>query len=427
MRFGFRKRRKRADISAEVRSEDRGLEIRNPKKILKLTPTRWHPQYGIHVGWSALILILAIGALTAVAIVSQLNLLFWAASLACAVFLISMLLPARMIKPLRIEKVLPDNGVAREPMPIRFDIHNKRRTLAVYSVRVTEIPGLLQAMTPPKVYIPYIGAGRSCSFQIVLTPTRRGQLELRGTRKASRFPFGLLTRFATEPDGRKITIYPALGKLDHRFLPGRRQLDMHLGTTQSQFRGSSDEFYALREYRRGDNPKHIHWKRSARMRQLLIREMCHYAPHRLTVILDTYLPSLDAEHLQLFEQAVSFAATVLCGALEAGYRASLVCATDPPVFVPPLAGRDAQHRLLRTLSHVEGQDRMKLEQMIKNWRWSPRWQGRGLVVTMDEKVVGLTRHLSATIGQVQVIVVGSSEWHGIFVPPSYLRSERKKS
>jgi len=85
-------------------------------------------------------------------------------------------------------------------------------------------------------------------------------------------------------------IYPALGNLAHPVIPSNRQTDYQLGLTQPRYQGTSDEFYALREYHPGDNPRYIHWKRSARMGRLVVREMSQYSPNRLTVILDTFLP-----------------------------------------------------------------------------------------------------------------------------------------
>ena len=65
-----------AERKSALAEDDSGLAIRDPVSVLRQTPVHWHPQYGVHVGWSALMLILAIGGLGAVAFVSQLNLLY---------------------------------------------------------------------------------------------------------------------------------------------------------------------------------------------------------------------------------------------------------------------------------------------------------------------------------------------------------------
>ncbi|NLX03659.1 MAG: DUF58 domain-containing protein [Phycisphaerae bacterium] len=419
MQLRFKKRRAEPDPVLLKPSEEKPkLTVKNPVKVLRQTPTTWHPQYGVYVGWSVLMLLVAIAVLAAIAFVSQLNLLFWSASLAAAILMMSVLIPSRMVHPIEITRILPDNGVVSQPMPVKYEIRNTRRYFGVYSLRLVEIVGRGQSTGAPRVYVPYIGPGQTCSFQIFITPTLRGQMELRGTRVASRYPFGLLTRFLTVINSQKVTIYPALGKLDHRFLPGQRRIDVHLGVTQSQFHGNSDEFYALREYRRGDNPKLIHWKRSAKMGQLLVREMAQFAPHRLTVILDTHVPDLTARNRRRFEEAVSFSATFLCESLELGYRVALVCASDPPVLIPPLAGREAQHRILRTLSMVEPQSVASLSDMMQTWRWTARWRGRCLLVSVSESSASMLERLSGAIGPTQMLLVGGSDWRRIFIPSS---------
>lgn len=402
----------------DLPGERAGLVVENPDASAKQVPTRWHPQYGLYLGWPVLGLVLAITGLVGLAFVTEMNLLLlWAASMATAILIVSMVLPGRMIYPVEITRDLPDNGVVAEPMTIKYHIRNTRKYFPIYSLRLIELIEPDKSVAIPRIYIPYIGPGQTCSFQVLITPNVRGQIEFKGTRLASRYPFGLLTRFRTCPDGRKIAIYPALGKIKGRFLPGQRQIDLQSGHARSRFHGGGDEFYALREYRRGDSIRLIHWKRSARMGQLLVREMTQFAPQRLTVILDTYLPESSAKTRMQFEQAVSFVATLLCYSLDAGYRVALICATTPPVIVPPQAGREVQHRLLRTLSQLEAQDTTQLTDQIRNWRWASRWRGRCLLVGLTDYGPALADRLAEEIGPVRQLLVGSSQWARAFLPP----------
>jgi len=405
---------------------DSGPILVEKARALQQTPVCWHPQYGFHLDWPVLVVIVSIAAMSALAFVTQLNLLYWGAALGTAALVVSLVFPGRMIFAAEITKLLPDNGVVSEPMSIKYHVRNRRTQFGLYSLRLVELIRARQCSTVPRVYIPYIGPGQTCSFQVFVTPTARGQLEFRGTRLASRYPFGLLTRFRTIRDGRKITIYPALGKLNTRFLPGQRRTDLELGMRQYRHsRGDSTEFYSLREYRHGDNPRLIHWKRSARMGELLVREMTQFAPYRFTVILDTYLSDLGPEQRTKFEQAVSFVATLLCNLLERGYRVALICASAPPTIIPPISGREAQHRILRTLASVEPQEREKLSELVRTWRWGGRWRGKCLLVGTTDPGQGPVDRLTEAVGPVQTIQVGSLAWSKVFVPPAYLRSKMK--
>ncbi|MCA8960254.1 MAG: DUF58 domain-containing protein, partial [Planctomycetes bacterium] len=50
--------------------------------------------------------------------------------------------------------------------------------------------------------------------------------------------------------------------------------------------GESEEFRGVREYRRGDSPRRIHWGLSARFGQPIVREFTRIAQGELTVVLD---------------------------------------------------------------------------------------------------------------------------------------------
>jgi len=412
----------RPATAADVWGEDHdyGVRLANPAVLLREVPLSEHPEYGIYMGWSVVGILLGLAGLATLAALTQSNLLFIAASLGTSVFFVSVVMPGRMVFSAQVHRQVPENGIVSEPMVFKYTVVNTRRHLGIYSIRLVELvaPGNLE--DPPRAYIPYLGPGESCTFQVLATPMRRGVLKTRGVRVASRFPFGLMTRFWTLPDPQQVAIYPPLGKLRRQILPERGTFDFHLGTVRTRYRGSSEEFYALREYRQGDNPRLIHWKRSAQTGELLVREMTQFAPHRFVIILDTYLPDLEELPDPRFEQAVSFVATVLCQSLEVGYRVTLVCATSPPVIIPPLAGREAQHRILRTLSDVQPQSTAPVNELARSWRWQGRWRGRGLLVALSEHSLPMLGRVAEQVGSVQALVVGSPEWASLFAAPPIL-------
>lgn len=398
------------------------IEI-DARRIINQVPVKWHPQYGIHLWLPMASLLLVVGVLGAMAFVTQLGLLFWGVALGLSVFSVSLIYPGWMIGSLVVTRVIPDTGIVSQALPITYTVRNRRRLFSVYSVRIVELFHEGQVTDLPRIYIPYLGPGQTLTFQILVTPRKRGQMISLGTRVASKYPFGLLTRFYTIPDRRPVVIYPALGLLTTHLQPASNPHDYQMGQTQPRHRGTSDEFYALREYRPGDNPRLIHWKRTARVGHLVVREMSQFSPHRLTVILDTYLAVKDPHHRFLFEQMVSFAATLLCHTLEKGFRAGLVCSGVPPMMVPPLAGREAQHRMLRTLSAVEPQYGSSVSDLLQNWRFTGSWRGRCFIITQAEPPANLVGKLSEIIGPVQVYAVGGSDWRAAFVPPESLRDE----
>jgi uncharacterized protein (DUF58 family) len=73
--------------------------------------------------------------------------------------------------------------------------------------------------------------------------------------------------------------------------------------------GQSDEYVALRDYRRGDPLRHIHWRSWARVGRPVVKEFEDEYFVRHALVLDTFT---DHPLSDVFEEAVSVAASFVC-------------------------------------------------------------------------------------------------------------------
>jgi uncharacterized protein (DUF58 family) len=73
--------------------------------------------------------------------------------------------------------------------------------------------------------------------------------------------------------------------------------------------GQSDEFIALRDYRHGDPPRHIHWRTWARIGKPVVKEFEDEFFVRHALVLDTFV---DHPCSEAFEEAISVAASFAC-------------------------------------------------------------------------------------------------------------------
>jgi uncharacterized protein (DUF58 family) len=73
--------------------------------------------------------------------------------------------------------------------------------------------------------------------------------------------------------------------------------------------GRSDEFVSLREYRRGDPYRNIHWRSWAKTGKPIVKEFEDEFFVRHALILDTFI---DDPRSEAFEEAVSVAASFAC-------------------------------------------------------------------------------------------------------------------
>ncbi len=146
----------------------------------------------------------------------------------------------------------------------------------------------------------------SSRIEVPLTFARRGVYALGPAEVRVADPFGLLRFARRDGETTEVVVYPQVYEL--RGFPLRGG-NVEAGTTGSRGR-RGEEFANLREYRRGDDKRHIHWKSLARTGELFVKEFSLQAPRRHTVALDLRREGLRTQEDEI-EDAVSAAASVL--------------------------------------------------------------------------------------------------------------------
>src|SRR5690606_35819642 len=115
----------------------------------------------------------------------------------------------------------------------------------------------------PLAYMLHAAAGMTSTVPTEVIPKRRGLLVLDRYQISTSFPFGFIKRASIHTQRDTMIIYPAIGRVDPKLLSLCRAADK-TGPTMRPRRGGTDEFYGVKEYRTGENPRLIYWRRSAR-------------------------------------------------------------------------------------------------------------------------------------------------------------------
>ena len=144
--------------------------------------------------------------------------------------------------------------------------------------------------------------------QIAVTPLRRGLLRLEGLSLARTDPFGLVRAFSKFRAPETVLILPKRYPLPQVVMPGSLRFQEG-GVALASNVGQSDEFVSLREYRRGDPLRRIHWRSWARIGRPIVREFEDEFFARHALVLDTFS---DEPYSETFEEAVSVAASFAC-------------------------------------------------------------------------------------------------------------------
>lgn len=157
----------------------------------------------------------------------------------------------------------------------------------------------------------YLPGRRRQHFSVPVVCEKRGYYRLGPVELASSFPLGLAEARAGRNDGQQsLTIYPDVFVIQSLPLHGAPS-QIHRGGYLLPEGAGAAEFSGLREYRRGDNPRHIHWPTTARVNELMVREYEPLASACLHIVLDQGRESnVGSGRQSTFEYAVRIAASV---------------------------------------------------------------------------------------------------------------------
>jgi uncharacterized protein (DUF58 family) len=156
--------------------------------------------------------------------------------------------------------------------------------------------------------VPTIPPNGEVEAPIAVTPLRRGLFRFEGLTLARTDPFGLFRSFTRFRAPETMLILPKRYPLPPIVLPGATRFQQG-GVALASNVGQSDEFVSLREYRRGDPIRRIHWRSWARIGKPIVREFEDEFFSRYALVLDTFS---DEPYSEPFEEAVSVASSFAC-------------------------------------------------------------------------------------------------------------------
>ena len=303
--------------------------------------------FSLH-GWSflGLTLFMLLASTT-----SQANLLFGVAGLMLGVLLVSISISRLVVMKLRVVRLLPDHAVVGRRMTLSYEITNEKRYWPSLSVTVAELDSAEAFTRQPLAYMLHAAPGTTALVPTELIPKRRGVHTFNGYQVTTSFPFGFIRRAMTRRQKDTLLIYPAIARVDPKLLL-RFTAAEKSGAMLRPRRGGTDEFYGVKEYRGGENPRLIHWKRSARTGVLVSKEMTLVSPPRIVLFVDTHQTTRGTEESALIEKTIAMAGSLATHALEAGLMVGLYAWSDEWLSLPPNRGKRHGRDLMTALARL---------------------------------------------------------------------------
>lgn len=272
----------------------------------------WHPRYQKPA------ILIGLTLVTYFAAVNRTQALPWAmAALLLATLVTGFTWPHWLIKHLSVTRTGPNRAEEGETIHFRVEVENHGLIPRFMVEAVDHLPFIGAAKgdigSAEKVLgvVAYIGGGSIRRFDVPLICEKRGFYQLGPVGLATSFPLGLAEAHQQKNGGvQTLTIYPDIFIIVSLPLAGTPS-EIHRGGFLLPEGAGSAEFSGLREYRRGDNPRHVHWPTTARLNELMVKEFEPLASACLYIAMDLSREANvgQGKHCS-FEYAIRIAASI---------------------------------------------------------------------------------------------------------------------
>jgi len=286
------------------------------------------------------------------------NLLFLVFSLLCSTLFVGWAAARTSLRDLTVSARISDHIFAGDPAPVIVTVKNTKRLWPSFSILV-EARGPKNEVAAATIrrwklhhkrtlaYFSYVPHNAAAEQRVEQAFPQRGHVVIDGFELSTRFPFGFFRRRrrlrARNVD---IVVYPKPEIISDEL----HLLPMYAGRMASTRRGAGHDLFSMRDYQPRDDLRHIDWTATARTRRLTVREFTSEDERRISIVLDTGIPTDADEHVnERFEHGVVQAASLLKHFVDERAEVRLVVGDEVGSFG---SGLEHLYRCLRRLALV---------------------------------------------------------------------------
>jgi len=268
------------------------------------------------------------------------NLLYLILAMMLSFIVISGILSEQSFRGVEVRRMFPKRLYAGETASLTIAIKNRKRRLPSFSLHI-------QGPSPQASrYLLKLAPQGSVRLREQFHFERRGLHQVPGLKLMTRYPFGLFVKTSRQGPAEEVLVYP-------RVLPLSSSLIRALaGGLQACYqKGRESGLYDLRPYRDGDDFRLIHWRTSAKVGELMLKELEQEVGGRFTLLLEDPVPPFAEASL---EEGIQLAASLASYLIRQGIQLRLITSNGT---IPFGCGIDHLDRILtylalyRPLSH----------------------------------------------------------------------------
>ncbi len=305
------------------------------------------------------------------AMLREVNLLYVLAGMMLGAFLVNARMAAFDLKRIDVRRFAPDRVAASEAFSVQLQAENQRPRYAGWAISARDFieredSDHHQAAVDVDVLFIHVPAGgrAAASYQAMLP--HRGRYHLGPIEISTQFPLGLLRASATVAEISTILVRPRPGRLTAHWKSMVQSSRMGAHQSRPKRGAGEGEFYGLRDFRSGDSQRWIHWRTSARVNQLVVRQFEQQQNWDAALLLDLWRPEQpDDVDLYREERAIAFVASAVIDLCHRGGSQLLVgVAGQTLAHRRATASRILAEELLDDLAQVHGGPEDRLPQLL---------------------------------------------------------------
>lgn len=329
-----------------------------PHRYINLTREGWY-------------YVVVLGFIIGGAILREVNLLVLLAGMMIGPLLFSWRWVALTLANLEIERRLPPRIAAGDPLVVEFAVTNRRRRLTSWAIVVSdtlvrEEPAPVDPPAHAQAIVPHIRPGATSTAGYRCLITRRGRYRFGPLQLSTRFPLGLVNSTEQVNDRATLIVSPRIGRMTRKWETWVQAERTGLERTSARRGLNEGEYYGMREWRAGDSQRWIHWRTSARLNEIAVRQFEQEHDASVVLLLDLWIPPDPSDGaLGNVEIVLSLAASAIVDLARRANRelAVVVHSQNPDVWTAP-PGIAAAESLLERLAVVAPAERDRLADSV---------------------------------------------------------------
>jgi uncharacterized protein (DUF58 family) len=310
------------------------------------------------------------------------------------VFIASWLLGRRKLAVVAGRTDLPSRVNQGQQVRVELSLEAQRRISTIVLEEELHDP----LGQPVRVPIPLLSRGKEVLHPYTFSPKRRGVYNVGPLVAEWSDPFGLTKRREVPAEATEIIVHPST-ELVHDRITQREWEDPPIRPPMSKPWPTGFEFYGMRDYVSGDDPRRIIWRKTAQYLdeqgrgRYLVKESEQGITDRVNLLLDSQR-SLHSpgDPSATFEMAIRCVASVGAKHLNDGFAVSID--VNSRRVANRLRGRGNRILMLDELSKLQPED-VPFTQALERLLTDPGRQAHNVVITphLEQKTAGRLRLL----------------------------------